>query len=210
MDSVRSTLLYLPLCPCFYVSSQPSVPVPAKMEGPAQLLTLAHVMWGGLECSVKQVQYRALLGSVTLSYHSPVHSVIVSSPVIECGDCRNTKYCNHWWEYPKVTNNCLEICESFWIVWMDWNHVEAIFCLCTVATQDCSHVHRWCRYMNIIYYKNEHHRTIVYAQVHLVFDVMCSAHVKSFRSSYSTHSGTYENSKKWRTHFLVQPSVQNN
>ena len=26
------------------------------MEGPAQLLTLAPVMWGGLECSVKQVR----------------------------------------------------------------------------------------------------------------------------------------------------------
>ena len=25
------------------------------MEGPAQLLTLAPVMWGGLECSVKLV-----------------------------------------------------------------------------------------------------------------------------------------------------------
>ena len=84
--------------------------------------------------------------------------------------------------------------------------MEAIFYLCTVATQNYSHVHRWCRYMNIIYYKNEHHRTIVYAQVHLVFDVMCSAHVKSFRSSYSTHlcvnskitnlARTYENSKK--------------
>ena len=34
---------------------QPSVPVSVKMEGPAQLLTLALVMWGGRECSVKQV-----------------------------------------------------------------------------------------------------------------------------------------------------------
>ena len=49
------------------------------MEGPALLLTLVPVMRGGLECNVKQVQYRDLLGSVTLSYYSPVHSVIVSS-----------------------------------------------------------------------------------------------------------------------------------
>ena len=34
---------------------QPSAPAPVKMEGPAQLPTLAPVMWGGLECSVKQV-----------------------------------------------------------------------------------------------------------------------------------------------------------
>ena len=34
---------------------QPSAPVLVKMEGPAQLLTLAPVMWGGLERSVKQV-----------------------------------------------------------------------------------------------------------------------------------------------------------
>ena len=84
---MHCTLLYLPLRPCFYVSSQPTVPVPVKMEGPAQLLTLAHVMWGGLECSVKQVQYRDLLGSVSLSYHSPVQSiVIVSSLAIHCSD----------------------------------------------------------------------------------------------------------------------------
>ena len=75
------------ICLCAHVStSQPSVPVPVKMEGPAQLLTLAPVLWGGVECSVKQVQYRDLLGSVTLSYYSPVHSVIVSSPAINCGD----------------------------------------------------------------------------------------------------------------------------
>ena len=34
---------------------QLSVPVSVKMEGPAQLLTLALVMWSGQECSVKQV-----------------------------------------------------------------------------------------------------------------------------------------------------------
>ena len=34
---------------------QPDVTVPVRMEGPAQLLTLAPVLWGGLECSVKQV-----------------------------------------------------------------------------------------------------------------------------------------------------------
>ena len=65
---------------------QLSAPACVKMEGPAQLLTLAPVLWGGLERSVKQVQYRDLLGSVTLSYHSPVYSAIVSSPAINCGD----------------------------------------------------------------------------------------------------------------------------
>ena len=40
---------------CYMSIVQPSVPVPVKMEGPAQLLTLAPVMWGGWECSVKQV-----------------------------------------------------------------------------------------------------------------------------------------------------------
>ena len=44
---MQSVLLVIPL--------QPSVPIPVKMEGPAQLLTLAPVMWGGLERSVKQV-----------------------------------------------------------------------------------------------------------------------------------------------------------
>ena len=43
---------------------QLSVPVPVKMEGPAQLLTLALVMWGGQECSVKQV------GEVLISFMS--------------------------------------------------------------------------------------------------------------------------------------------
>ena len=37
------------------ISVQLCVPVPVKMEGPAQLLTLVPVMWGGQECSVKQV-----------------------------------------------------------------------------------------------------------------------------------------------------------
>ena len=35
--------------------SQPSAPVPVKMEGRALHPTLAPVMWGGLECNVKQV-----------------------------------------------------------------------------------------------------------------------------------------------------------
>ena len=39
---------------CMFIV-QPCVPVPVKMEGPAQLPTLAPVMWGGRECSVKQV-----------------------------------------------------------------------------------------------------------------------------------------------------------
>ena len=79
---MRSTLLYLPLRPCFYVSSQPSVPVPAKMEGPAQLLTLAHVMWGGLECSVKQVytvQRLARVSDIVLPLTSPLCYCILLS-----------------------------------------------------------------------------------------------------------------------------------
>ena len=32
---------------CFYVPSQPSVPVPVKMEGLAQPLILTPVGWGG-------------------------------------------------------------------------------------------------------------------------------------------------------------------
>ena len=37
---------------------QQFVSTPVKMEGPAQLLTLAPVLWGGLGCSVKQVGKR--------------------------------------------------------------------------------------------------------------------------------------------------------
>ena len=44
-----------------HVLAQPSVPVPVRMEGPAQLLTLAPVMLGGQECSAKQVHYELLL-----------------------------------------------------------------------------------------------------------------------------------------------------
>ena len=36
------------------------VPHPVKMEGPALLLTLAPVMWDGLECSVKLVGVRLI------------------------------------------------------------------------------------------------------------------------------------------------------
>ena len=75
---MRCAFAHCYICLCAHVSiSQPSVPVLAKMEGPAQLLTLAPVMWGGLECNVKQVQYRDLLGSVALSYHSPVQSIVI-------------------------------------------------------------------------------------------------------------------------------------
>ena len=35
--------------------TQHRVPGPVKMEGPAQLLTLAPVMWGGQECNAKLV-----------------------------------------------------------------------------------------------------------------------------------------------------------
>ena len=41
--------------PLVCVRLQPPAPIHVKMEGPAQLLTLALVMWGGQECSVKQV-----------------------------------------------------------------------------------------------------------------------------------------------------------
>ena len=36
-----------------YSLVQLSAPVPVKTEGPAQVLTLVPVMWGGLERSVK-------------------------------------------------------------------------------------------------------------------------------------------------------------
>ena len=45
--------IVLPLWPI-----QHPVPNPVRMEGPAQLLTLAPVMWSGRECSVKQVGKR--------------------------------------------------------------------------------------------------------------------------------------------------------
>ena len=41
--------------PLVCVWLQPPAPILVKMEGPAQLLTFAPVMWGGQECSVKQV-----------------------------------------------------------------------------------------------------------------------------------------------------------
>ena len=48
---------------------QPSAPTHAIMEGPALLLTLAPVMRGGLECSVKQV------GKTLMRYHQlPIYS----------------------------------------------------------------------------------------------------------------------------------------
>ena len=55
---MQSVLLVIPL--------QPSVPVPVKMEGPALLLTLALVMWGGLERSVKQVNTETGIGKFWL------------------------------------------------------------------------------------------------------------------------------------------------
>ena len=36
------------------------VPNPVRMEGPAQLLTLAPVMWGGQECNAKLVGERLI------------------------------------------------------------------------------------------------------------------------------------------------------
>ena len=64
-----------------YIWVQPSAPAHAKMEGPAQLLTLALVMWGGLECSVKQVLTETAIcrfGSVPLSCNSPKLSKLCS------------------------------------------------------------------------------------------------------------------------------------
>ena len=65
------------------------------MEGPAQLLTLAPVMWGGLECSVKQVQY--MLRQSKANVHAcmllplvqPVIAIFtpaIGSPDVDCGD----------------------------------------------------------------------------------------------------------------------------
>ena len=42
-------------------TTQPSAPVPVRMEELALYLTLARVMWGGLECNVKQVSLCAKL-----------------------------------------------------------------------------------------------------------------------------------------------------
>ena len=42
------------------------VPNPVRMEGPAQLLTLVPVMWGGQECSVKQVGERVSGEAISL------------------------------------------------------------------------------------------------------------------------------------------------
>ena len=50
---------------------QPSVPVPVKMEGPVQLPTLALVMRGGWECSVKQV-------------HTYIWTILGHSHGVEC------------------------------------------------------------------------------------------------------------------------------
>ena len=91
MLTLTYTLNWFIVFPCNLMKTHCSLlqlcaPACVKMEGPAQLLTLAPVMWCGLERSVKQVQYRDLLGSVTFSYHSPVYSAIVSFPAIDCGD----------------------------------------------------------------------------------------------------------------------------
>ena len=51
---------YLDLILLVLIPVQPSVPVSVKMEGPAQLLTLVAVMWGGQECSAKQVHTEIL------------------------------------------------------------------------------------------------------------------------------------------------------
>ena len=65
------------------------------MEGPAQLLTLAPVMWGGLECSVKQVQYMPrqskanVHACMLLTLVQPVIAIstpAIGSPDVDCGD----------------------------------------------------------------------------------------------------------------------------
>ena len=77
-DCFLASYWNVPIFASMLSKSQPSVPVPAKMEEPAQLLTYAPVTWGGLECSVKQVLTERrlvdVLGSVT--YHSPVQSIV--------------------------------------------------------------------------------------------------------------------------------------
>ena len=52
--------------------SQPRASVPAKMEGPAQLLTLAPAMWDGLERSVNQVR-EWVTRQVQLAFYSTLH-----------------------------------------------------------------------------------------------------------------------------------------
>ena len=52
--------------------SQPFASVLAKMEGPAQLLTLAPVMWDGLERSVNQVR-EWVTRQMQIAFYSTLH-----------------------------------------------------------------------------------------------------------------------------------------
>ena len=64
-------LVMIPLVSMLSIS-QPPAAAPAKMEGPAQLLTLAPVMWGGLERSVKQVR-EWVTRQMQLAFYSTLH-----------------------------------------------------------------------------------------------------------------------------------------
>ncbi len=76
-------LLWNPYCEVcihlrLYLFTQPSAPVPVKMEGRALHLTLAPVMWGGLDCNVKQVY---LCMSTRNAFWKILHLMVWSSRV---------------------------------------------------------------------------------------------------------------------------------
>ena len=73
-SSVESANIIVYLTPHSFnlYTMQPSAPVPVKLEGPAQLLTLAPVMWGGLECSVKHVGERLIYCLYSCNVHTSV------------------------------------------------------------------------------------------------------------------------------------------
>ena len=58
--------------------SQPRASVHAKMEGPAQLLTLAPAMWDGLERSVNQVR-EWVTRQVQIAFYSTLHWWLLDS-----------------------------------------------------------------------------------------------------------------------------------
>ena len=60
MFTQRLTSIILSTIALLLVNLQLSVSVPVRMEGPAQLLTLVPVMWGGQECSVIMVSEKLI------------------------------------------------------------------------------------------------------------------------------------------------------
>ena len=57
------------------------------MEGPALLLTLTHMMWGGLECSVKQVHTEAVVDRYEMWDNAfPQSNLLLLHPAINCDD----------------------------------------------------------------------------------------------------------------------------